>query len=234
MSFGGFDDPLPFEGVSEKISNQGRNDFRTYSKGERSGYLSYKPFSLKGVEVDIAGVEKLETLSCVFCDAIADLINKVFHDDLETEMRNKEFGPGEGFPEGMIYYAWDLRNAKVEMSAVDYIQFILNWVEDMLEDKRVFPVDIENAPPTNLERDIIKPMFKRILHVYAILFHYHTENPVYGYDRFIMEECFDQFTYVSLYYGLVDFNSETAKYLQEQIDIPRKSYLRERERDNDL
>ena len=206
MSFGGFDDPLPFEGVSEKISNQGRNDFRTYSKGERSGYLSYKPFSLKGVEVgktvlsalillssyqklypiDIAGVEKLETLSCVFCDAIADLINKVFHDDLETEMRNKvyicykshslhtskqtityfdvkEFGPGEGFPEGMIYYAWDLRNAKVEMSAVDYIRFILDWAFDMLDDEQIFPLDVEREFPLNLEREIIKPAFERIL-----------------------------------------------------------------------
>ena len=75
----------------------------------------------------------------------------------------KGFGPGEGFPEGMIYYAWDLRNAKVEMNAVDYIQFILDWATDMLDDEQIFPLDIQTAFSPNLEREIIKPVFERIL-----------------------------------------------------------------------
>mmetsp|Transcript_14671 Transcript_14671/g.16633 ORF Transcript_14671/g.16633 Transcript_14671/m.16633 type:complete len:147 (+) Transcript_14671:1426-1866(+) len=140
-------------------------------------------------------------------------------------MRNKGFGPGEGFPEGIMYYAWDFRNAKVEMSAVDYIRFILDWVEDMLEDIRIFPEDLESEFPPNLERDVIKPAFERILHVYAILFHYQTRNPVERIERYALESTFGHFIYASLYWGLLDFNGESATYLKEQIDIPKKSFL---------
>jgi len=161
----------------------------------------------------------------LFLEVVDDLTNKIFDDGLEAEMRNKGFGPGEGFPEGIMYYAWDFRNAKVEMSAVDYIRFILDWVEDMLEDIRIFPEDLESEFPPNLERDVIKPAFERILHVYAILFHYQTRNPVERIERYALESTFGHFIYASLYWGLLDFNGESATYLKEQIDIPRKSFL---------
>jgi len=161
----------------------------------------------------------------LFLEVVDDLTNKIFDDGLEAEMRNKGFGPGEGFPEGIMYYAWDFRNAKVEMSAVDYIRFILDWVEDMLEDIRIFPEDLESEFPPNLERDVIKPAFERILHVYVILFHYHTENPVRSSERYVLESSFDRFIYASMYWRLLDFNGESATYLKEQIDIPKKSFL---------
>jgi len=143
----------------------------------------------------------------------------------------KGFGPGEGFPDGFIYFAWDLKNPKVKVSAVDYIHFIMEWANAILDDKRIFVEEVDEKFLPELERDIVKPICERILHVYAILFHYHTQNPVHSYDRFYVECAFDRFIYISLYWGLIDFNGETAKYLQEQIDIPRKSYLQEHARD---
>jgi len=161
----------------------------------------------------------------LFLEVVDDLTNKIFDDGLEAEMRNKGFGPGEGFPEGIMYYAWDFRNAKVEMSAVDYIRFILDWALDMLDDEQIFPLDLEREFPLNLEREIIKPAFERILHVYVILFHYHTENPVRSSERYVLESSFDRFIYASMYWRLLDFNGESATYLKEQIDIPKKSFL---------
>jgi len=235
MSFGNFDDPWPDDRrFPRRKHKRNRNEFRTYSKEERSKDLSfYEPFSLETVEMDCADDEdKAEALACLLYESVNDASASFFAYDIETEMRSKGFGPGEGFPEGIIYYAWDLRNAKVEVSAVDYILFILDWAEDMVEDEQIFPLSFEDKFVPELERDVIKPMFERILHIYAILFHHNTENRIRCSERFSMEESFDRFIYGSLYWGLLDFNSETAKYLQEQIDIPRNSYLRERERDN--
>ena len=63
--------------------------------------------------------------------------------------------------------------------------------------------------------------------LYTILFHYQANYPVSRKQRTNLEECFDNFIDASLYWGLIDFNSETAKYLQEQIDFPRETYVRE-------
>mmetsp|Transcript_5899 Transcript_5899/g.7733 ORF Transcript_5899/g.7733 Transcript_5899/m.7733 type:complete len:225 (-) Transcript_5899:515-1189(-) len=211
-----------------------RKEFRIYSTKERSQDLSvYKPFSMKLVVVDEPAEveEKPEILFCMLSDIFDDLSLDILNVDLETEWQSKGFGPGEGFPDGFIYFAWDLKNPKVKVSAVDYIHFIMEWANAILDDKRIFVEEVDEKFLPELERDIVKPICERILHVYAILFHYHTQNPVHSYDRFYVECAFDRFIYISLYWGLIDFNGETAKYLQEQIDIPRKSYLQAHARD---
>ena len=112
MSFGRFDDPWPDDrSFPVRKHKRNRNQWRTYSKEERSEDLSfYEPFSLEIVEmgkvalsdviplssyqklcaVDYADDEdKPEALASLLCDIVNDASVNFFAYDIETEMRSK-------------------------------------------------------------------------------------------------------------------------------------------------
>jgi len=161
----------------------------------------------------------------VFIQSHADDLTVLLHGKLGMQMRNKGFGPEEGFAKDLVYYKWGPKTEKIPVSSFEYIQFILEWADDCLNDDQIYTQYGLGMP--GLEREIVKPICERILELYTILFHYQANYPVSRKQRTNLEECFDNFIDASLYWGLIDFNSETAKYLQEQIDFPRETYVRE-------
>mmetsp|Transcript_5907 Transcript_5907/g.7744 ORF Transcript_5907/g.7744 Transcript_5907/m.7744 type:complete len:124 (-) Transcript_5907:266-637(-) len=77
------------------------------------------------------------------------------------QMRNKGFGPEEGFAKDLVYYKWGPKTEKIPVSSFEYIQFILEWADDCLNDDQIYTQYGLGMP--GLEREIVKPICERIL-----------------------------------------------------------------------
>jgi len=83
--------------------------------------------------------------------------------------------PGQGFPPGFVYM-WPGGNEELmECSAPQYVDHVMSWVEDVLNDPNIFPTatDVKEYP-SNF-RDVCGSIFKRIFRVFAIMYCQHFE-----------------------------------------------------------
>lgn len=74
-------------------------------------------------------------------------------------------------------YLWSVGPQKepYTCSAKDYIQHLLDWVQEQLDDSRVFPsVPGEEFPPDYME--ICKTIARRLLRVYSHVYHHHSHE----------------------------------------------------------
>jgi len=91
------------------------------------------------------------------------------------EAATKFVQPGQGFPPGFVYMWPGPDEELLECSAPQYVDFVMSWAEDMLNDPTVFPssTDSEEYPANFL--DICKSLFKRLFRVFAIIYCQHFE-----------------------------------------------------------
>lgn len=60
----------------------------------------------------------------------------------------------------------------VEVSAPEYVDLLLTWVESQLNDEAIFPIQIGGTFPKNFQ-SVVKTIFKRYFRVYAHIYHSH-------------------------------------------------------------
>ena len=75
-------------------------------------------------------------------------------------------------------YLWaDGHNVKtpLKVSAGEYIDFLMTWVENQLNNEKIFPCALGVPFPRNFET-IIKVIFKRLFRVYAHIYHTHFQH----------------------------------------------------------
>jgi MOB kinase activator 1 len=60
----------------------------------------------------------------------------------------------------------------VEVSAPEYVDLLLTWVESQLNDEAIFPIQIGGTFPKNFQ-NVVKTIFKRYFRVYAHIYHSH-------------------------------------------------------------
>lgn len=75
-------------------------------------------------------------------------------------------------------YKW-ADNVKVKKplacSAPEYVDFLLTWVQDMMDDQNVFPQDVGKDFPKNFKA-VVGDIFRRLFRIYAHIYHAHMDK----------------------------------------------------------
>jgi len=72
-------------------------------------------------------------------------------------------------------YMWaDGKNVKkaIKCSAPEYVDFLMSWVQEQLDDENIFPSKVGTPFPRTF-KDIVMNIFKRLFRVYAHIYHAH-------------------------------------------------------------
>jgi MOB kinase activator 1 len=90
---------------------------------------------------------------------------------VSDQAQEKYTKQGEGFPIGFEYRWADAQKKPVQVSAPEYVDYVLSWVEAQIDDPSIFPVNESESFPASFEQQYIKDMFKRMFRVFAIIYH---------------------------------------------------------------
>lgn len=77
--------------------------------------------------------------------------------------------PNGGFPEGFAYMWGEGLRSAIECTADEYVNYVMTWVEETINDDSVFPSDTDASFPRNF-KDTVKTIFKRLFRVFAIVY----------------------------------------------------------------
>jgi MOB kinase activator 1 len=103
-------------------------------------------------------------------------------------------------------YLWaDGSNVKTPMkvSAGEYIEFLMVWVENQLNNENIFPSVIGVPFPKNFLQ-IIKVIFKRLFRVYAHIYYTHFPHIVMLGCQYHLNTCFKHFIFFIERFNLVE------------------------------
>jgi MOB kinase activator 1 len=111
---------------------------------------------------------------------------------METEMPS--FGAGDGFPAGFEYLWADgvVIRTPIKCSSTEYVEYVMNWVEDQINNEAIFPsssgniillyliyckliniiVYVDSPFPRNY-LSIVKQIFTRMFRIFAIIYSQH-------------------------------------------------------------
>jgi len=99
-------------------------------------------------------------------------------------------------------YLWADENIKkpIKVSAVEYVDYLMNWIQKLLDDEEIFPSRVDVPFPKNF-KDIIKQIFKRLFRVYAHIYYSH-------FDKIVTlgEEAHLNTNFKHFYYFICEFN----------------------------
>ncbi|XP_788775.2 MOB kinase activator 1A [Strongylocentrotus purpuratus] len=103
----------------------------------------------------------------------------------------------------------------IKCSAPKYIDYLMTWVQDQLDDETIFPSKIGVPFPKNF-MTIAKTILKRLFRVYAHIYHQHFKEIVILAEEAHLNTSFKHFIYFVQEFNLID-RKELAP-LQELID----------------
>ncbi|XP_055338374.1 MOB kinase activator 1B-like isoform X2 [Paramacrobiotus metropolitanus] len=103
----------------------------------------------------------------------------------------------------------------IKCSAPQYIDYLMTWVQDQLDDETLFPSKIGVPFPKNF-LSTAKTILKRLFRVYAHVYHQHFEDVIALEEEAHLNTSFKHFTFFIQEFNLVD-KKELAP-LQELID----------------
>ena len=94
-------------------------------------------------------------------------------------------------------YLWaDGHNIKtpLKVSASEYIDFLMTWVDNQLSNEKIFPCQIGVGFPKNFI-NIIRVIFKRLFRVYAHIYHTHFNHIMILAAESHLNTCFKHFIF---------------------------------------
>ena len=103
-------------------------------------------------------------------------------------------------------YLWaDGHNIKtpLKVSASEYIDFLMTWVDNQLSNEKIFPCQIGVGFPKNFI-NIIRVIFKRLFRVYAHIYHTHFNHIMILAAESHLNTCFKHFIFFIDQFKLVD------------------------------
>jgi len=107
---------------------------------------------------------------------------------------------------GRNEYLWkDDKNYKkpTKVTAPQYIDLLLNWVNEQISDPALFPVD-ENAKFPRNFMSRVKDIYKRLFRLYAHIYYSHFEKISSIGAKAHLNTCFKHFVFFILEFKLVD------------------------------
>ena len=126
-------------------------------------------------------------------------------------------------------YLWaDGSNVKapLKVSASEYIEYLMTWVENQLNNESIFPSVIGVPCPKNFF-NIIKVIFKRLFRVYAHIYYTHFPQIVMLGCQYHLNTCFKHFIFFIDRFNLVE-----AKELAPLAELIQKFKERRNETTN--
>ena len=104
----------------------------------------------------------------------------------------------------------------ISCSAPRYVDYLFTWVQNLLDDERIFPTEIGTPfPPDFL--DYIRNIFKRLFRVYAHIYYCHFERMGQLGAEPHLNTCFKHYMYFVYEFNLIPKRDELQP-LQELID----------------
>ncbi len=91
----------------------------------------------------------------------------------------------------------------LKVSASEYIDFLMAWVENQLNNENLFPCQIGVPFPKNF-LNVVKVIFKRLFRVYAHIYHTHFQHIMNLRAEYHLNTCFKHFIYFIDQFNLVD------------------------------
>uniref|UniRef100_A0ACD5WR96 Uncharacterized protein n=1 Tax=Avena sativa TaxID=4498 RepID=A0ACD5WR96_AVESA len=91
----------------------------------------------------------------------------------------------------------------IEVSAPKYVEYLMDWIEQQLDDESLFPQKFGTPFPPNF-REVVKTIFKRLFRVYAHIYHMHFQKIVSLKEEAHLNTCFKHFTLFTWEFKLID------------------------------
>ena len=125
-------------------------------------------------------------------------------------------------------YLWADENKKapLKVSASEYIEYLMTWVENQLNNESIFPSVIGVPFPKNFLQ-IIKIIFKRLFRVYAHIYYTHFPHIVMLGCQYHLNTCFKHFIFFIDRFNLVE-----PKELAPLAELIQKFKERRNEQNN--
>ncbi|KAJ3054438.1 Karyopherin transporter [Rhizophlyctis rosea] len=113
---------------------------------------------------------------------------------------------------GPKYYCDGVQFKKpVKVSAPDYVNYVMEWVQKQLNDESLFPSNVSALYPKNFP-SVVKAIFKRLFRVYAHIYHAHLEKIVQLGKHELLDDSFTRFVFFAVENGFVE-RRELARIL---------------------
>lgn len=107
---------------------------------------------------------------------------------------------------GRFEYLWKdnvKHKTPVKLPAPEYIDMLMGWVEDLLNDETLFPTR-EGAPYVRGFVTVVKNIFRRLFRVYAHVYYSHFDKVVSLGAEAHLNSCFKHFMAFVTEFDLVD------------------------------
>jgi len=103
----------------------------------------------------------------------------------------------------------------VKLSAPDYVDNLMSWVESQLNDENIFPLQQGHSFPKNF-KTIVAVILKRLFRVYAHIYHSHMEKVISLGGKAHLNTSFKHFVHFVNEFSLID--PKELEPMQEVID----------------
>eukprot|EP01084_Bolivina_argentea_P025947 48244_1 len=88
-------------------------------------------------------------------------------------------------------------------SAPEYIDLLMSWIEDQINDPKLFPIE-DGVPFPKKFKQVIKTILKRLFRVYGHIYHHHIQKVVQLDAEAHLNTCFKHFIYFIKEFKLVN------------------------------
>ncbi|KAG8857328.1 Maintenance of ploidy protein mob2 [Tulasnella sp. 330] len=101
-------------------------------------------------------------------------------------------------------YTWiDSNRKQIKLAAPIYVDYVFTWVQNLLEDKNVFPTDGGRPFPSNFA-STAKHIYRQLLRVFAHVFHSHFTHMLHLHSEAHLNSLFAHFLAFGTEYELFD------------------------------
>lgn len=91
----------------------------------------------------------------------------------------------------------------IQCSAPEYVDYLMTWVQQQLDDEAIFPSELGVPFPKDFETRL-KNIYKRLFRVYAHMYHSHIEKIITLGAEPHLNTCFKHFMFFILEFSLVE------------------------------
>ncbi|KAJ5068610.1 mob kinase activator 1b [Anaeramoeba ignava] len=108
-------------------------------------------------------------------------------------------------PKYEYHWADEQQKKPQKLSAPDYINRLMNWVQDLLDNENIFPSRMGYSFPKNFTT-VVKTIFKRLFRVYAHMYHHHFQDITKLGEEAHLNTSFKHFMYFVREFKLIKKN----------------------------
>ncbi|KAJ6252485.1 mob kinase activator-like 1 [Anaeramoeba flamelloides] len=103
-------------------------------------------------------------------------------------------------------YHWSEKKSRKpkRLSAPDYIEKLLKWVDDQINDENIFPSDPELPYPRGFKNKIVSPIFKRLFRIFGHVYYSHFSTIREMGAEAHLNTLFKHFVYFTHEFNLID------------------------------